>query len=226
MRIDRPGAGDRPGEGRDRPRETGNLRSPGHGLDTARMMTPDEVAREAKKYRGELRYDHDKREYVESEPYDWAKKQDRLDRMRAVELPERVRDLPRARDVMPEDLRWNWAEIDKGKLFDYSMNAEHKDNRGKAEGWEKLGYDVRDREARRAAAWEVADLAGCLLPGGHVKGTHETPHGTRYTVVNGFIGPNGRSANLVTGWFIEGERDRKYPRLVTVWVQPHRDKEA
>lgn len=226
MGIDRPGTGDRPGEGRDRPRETGNLWSPGRGFDSARILTPDEVARETKKYRGELRYDHRTGEYVQSEPYDWAKKEDLLDRMRAVELPDRVRDLPLARDAMPKDLRWNWTEIDKRKFSDYSMNPDHRDNRGKAEGWSALGYDVRDPEARREASWEVADMTRLLLPGGHVQGTRESPYGAKYAVLNGFIGPNGRSANLVTSWMIQGEQDRKYPRLVTVWVQPHRDKEA
>jgi hypothetical protein len=101
-----------------------------------------------KAYRGELRWVGDA--WVECEPYDSVKRQDRVDRMKhEVELPADVRELPDARDVLPDVSR---AEIDGRKFSDYSLNPDHPQNHGKAEGWRALGYDVDDPDARREAA--------------------------------------------------------------------------
>jgi hypothetical protein len=186
-------------------------------------MTPREIDLLTKTARGELRWVGDK--WIESEPYDYVKLQDRIDRMREeVELPHSVRELPDARDVMPN---LHWAEIDQRKFDEYSLNPDHPQNRRKADGWRALGYDVDDPEARRAAAQDLKDvISHGLLADGKVAQTDETPHGRRYKVLNGFIGPNDQHATLVTCWLIADQGERGYPRMTTTWVMLHRHKEA
>jgi hypothetical protein len=49
-----------------------------------------------------------------------------------------------------------------------------------------------------------------LLARGKATETRDTPFGLAYTVLNGFIGPNGRHATLVTCWLVEGEPARSF----------------
>jgi hypothetical protein len=149
-------------------------------------MTPREIDLLNKSVRGEHRWVGDK--WVESEPYDYVKRQDRIDRMREeVELPHSVRELSNARDVIPN---LHWAEIDRRKFDMYSLNPDHPQNRRKADGWRALGYDVDDPEARRAASHDLKDLiCDGLLADGKVARTDEAAHGQRYKVLNGFIEP-------------------------------------
>jgi hypothetical protein len=74
---------------------------------------------------------------------------------RGADLPVNARELPNARDVLPNLER---AEIDERKFSEYSMNPGHPDNKGKADGWRALGYDVDNPQARREAARELRDL--------------------------------------------------------------------
>lgn len=67
---------------------------------------------------------------------------------RGADLPVNARELPNARDVLPNLER---AEIDERKFSEYSMNPGHPDNKGKADGWRALGYDVDNPQARRKA---------------------------------------------------------------------------
>ena len=161
---------------------------------------------------------------VESEPYDYVQRADRAKRMQAdVELPDRVRGLPDARDVISNI---GAAQIDRRKFQDYSMNPQHPANGGKAEGWRALGYQVDDPHARREAATDLRDLIGRhLLWNGKVDEIRETAYGHHYKVLNAFIGPNERHATLVTCWRTADLGERGYPQLITTWVQPHRDKE-
>jgi hypothetical protein len=145
-------------------------------------------------------------------------------RLRAAELPARARDLPDARDVLPNLDR---AELDERKLSEYSLNPGHPQNHGKAEGWRALGYDVDDPQARREAASEVRGaVLGELLANGKVDQSRDTPYGTTHKVLSGVSGPNGKDATLVTCWLIDNQADTGHPKLTTVWVQPHRDKET
>jgi hypothetical protein len=118
-------------------------------------------------------------------------------------------------------------QIDRRKFSDYSLNPDHPQNHGKAEGWRALGYDVDDPDARREAARDLDDLI-ChgLLANGKVEKTRETRFGPSHTVLSGFIGPNDRHATLVTCWLVEDRGDRSVPKMTTTWVQPHKDKEA
>jgi len=141
-----------------------------------------------------------------------------------VRLPDRVRDLPNARDVIRNI---DAAEIDRRKFGEYSMNPDHPSNGGKADGWRALGYHVDDPSARQTAATELRDLIGRhLLRNGKVDEARETAYGRHYKVLNGFIGPNGQHATLVTCWRVADPGERGHPQRITTWVQPYRNKEC
>ena len=222
--IDRPYRSDQAGDDRDRLEETQELTRPPGGRDyPSQPLTNQEIERQNKVYRGELRWNG--QDWVESEPYDHVQRHDRAERMvREVELQASTRELPDARDVLP-NLRW--AELDRRKLSEYSLNPGHPHNAGKAEGWRALGYDVDDPRARHEAAQDLRDLI-CdeLLVRGKVALTRDTPFGPEHKILNGFIGPNGAHATLVTCWIVEDQGDRGFPRFTTAWVELHRDKET
>lgn len=220
MGIDRPhGGSDRPRIG-DRPDFPAELRAPG-GRDIMTPPTLAEIEHSNKVARGELRWRHDR--WEESPPYDWARREDLRNRIaNEVRLPRRVQDLPVAGDVLPRA----YAEIDQRKFSDYSMNPGHPQNRGKAEGWRALGYDVDDPQARIEAADDLCQMSRILLPRGHIAATRDTPFGPTHKVLSGYIGPNGQHGTLVTCWMTAGEGDRARPRMTTAWMQPHRDKDG
>jgi hypothetical protein len=151
MGIDRPRGDDHPGD--DRSAETRELwHSQGARDYASQPLTAQEIERQYKVYRGELRWDG--QGWVESEPYDHVQRGDRAKRMtQEAEFPASARDLPDARDVLP-NLRW--AELDSRKFSEYSLNPGHPQNKGKAEGWRALGYDVDNPQARHEAAQEPA----------------------------------------------------------------------
>jgi hypothetical protein len=143
---------------------------------------------------------------------------------RGADLPVAARELPNARDVLPNLEK---AEIDERKFSEYSMNPGHPDNKGKADGWRALGYDVDNPQERREAARELRDLAlEESLTNGKVTEVRGDSYGPRPRVISGITGPNGRNATLVTCWLIENRSGTDIPRLITTWVQPHRDKET
>lgn len=143
---------------------------------------------------------------------------------RGADLPQGTQDLPDARDVLPN---LEMAEIDERKFSGYSLNPDHPDNRGKADGWRALGYDVDNPQARQKAARELRDLTlDELLANGKVAEVREDSYGQRPRVISGITGPNGKNATLVTCWLIEDRSGTAVPRLITTWVQPHRDKET
>jgi hypothetical protein len=143
---------------------------------------------------------------------------------RGADLPVSARELPSARDVLPN---LEMAEIDERKFSEYSLNPGHPDNRGKAGGWRALGYDVDSPQGRRDAAQELRGIIlSELLACGKVEATRDTPRGLSHRVLNGITGPNGKVGTLVTCWRIEDHSGTGVPRLVTTWAQPHRDKET
>jgi hypothetical protein len=143
---------------------------------------------------------------------------------RGADVPASARELPNARDVLPN---LEIAEIDERKFSEYSLNPGHPDNRGKAGGWRALGYDVDSPQGRREAAQELRGIIlSELLACGKVEATRDTPRGLSHRVLNGIIGPNGKVGTLVTCWRIEDHPGAGVPRLVTTWAQPHRDKET
>lgn len=224
MRLDRPSSGgsDRPHERPDRPQETGNIFG-SRPWDAYRPppMTAEERETERQKTRGELRQRGG--EWVKCEPYDWAKREDRLDAMKKVELPAAIREFPKAQDAISID-RWNWTEVDVKKFNEYSMNPDHPQNRGKAKGFEAIGYNVRDKDARLEAAWDMRDVTRMILPHGHVTELKETPYGLKFRAVNGIIGPNGRAATYDSCWMVDERGDGiRTARMITSWVRPHKE---
>jgi hypothetical protein len=111
---------------------------------------------------------------------------------RDADLPASARDLPDARDVLPNI---QLAELDSRKLSEYSLNPGHPGNNGKADGWRALGYDVDNPEGRRDAARELRGLI-CeeLLARGKVAETRDTTYGPSHRVLSSLTGPNGRHA--------------------------------
>jgi hypothetical protein len=139
-------------------------------------------------------------------------------------LPPSARDLPDASDIVPNI---ELAVLSSSKLSDYSLNPDHENNGGKANGWRELGYDVDSSEGRSDATDELSKLIlDELLPGGKVEKSRDTKYGQSHTVLSGFTGPNGRHATVVTCWFIGDQGGLGVPRLSTTWAQPHRDKET
>jgi hypothetical protein len=138
--------------------------------------------------------------------------------LREVRLEPDGRDLPPARDVIRNVDR---AQVDPRKLADYSMNPGHPHNNGKAGAWSAVGFDVSSSAQRQEDGAQLGQLISRhLLPDGRVAATRQTPDGTHYRVVNGFIGPNGRHGTLVTCWR-QPSGDFAAPRLLTAWLAVH-----
>ena len=143
--------------------------------------------------------------------------------LREVELSTSVRDLPEAREILPN---LHLVEVDKRKFSAYSLNPDHPNNNGKAEGWQAPGW-MWSPQARSDAAQVLHEvIRDELLACGKVVETRDTKYGPTYRVLSPFIGPNGRHATLVTCWIVESQPDHSHPKLTTAWVQPHRDKET
>lgn len=150
---------------------------------------------------------------------------DRAARMLDVPIAGGAQDLPNARDVMSNLAE---AEIDQRKFEEYSMNPGHPHNNRKSEAWRAVGYEIDDPVGRRQSARDVKELLhNELLQVGKVDPAYsqKTPFGVQHRVLNGFIGPNGTHATLVTCWMVEDAGEHGYPRLTTSWLRVHREKE-
>lgn len=203
----------------------GNARDAHRPRGVAGEVVQDAVLRTAfaLDYRQRVEAEYAAYRATDSKPQDTPA--DRAERMsREVELPSSARDLPDAREIMPN---LHLAELDRRKFSDYSLNPDHPHNGGKAEGWRALGYDVDNLQARHQAAQELREII-CdeLLTRGKVADTRDTPFGPMHKILNGFIGPNDKHATLVTCWLVEEQSGHSFPKLTTVWVQIHRDKET
>jgi hypothetical protein len=187
----------------------------GYGL----TRTKHEIELANKVLRGELRWDG--QEWVESEPSEFAKRHDYVERvLREVNLSKTrdSHDWPRAGDVLTNV---RWAEIDRRKLFDYSMNREHPQNRDKWQGWHELGWDVSTRERRIEQSFDIRNKVHDLLPESRIELQRTTLWGVDYRVWSGLIGPNDRHATLITGW--REQFGQRSPRLVTIFLKVHRE---
>lgn len=99
------------------------------------------------------------------------------------------------------------------------MAREHPANRNKWKAWTVLGYDVDDD--REHAADDVIGQVNARLPDAPAERIADTQWGERHTVRFLIMGPNGRPGTLVTGWHTDAGSSR--PRLVTLWLNPHRE---
>jgi hypothetical protein len=99
------------------------------------------------------------------------------------------------------------------------MAPEHPANRNKWKAYETLGYDVHN--ARDEAADDVTRQVNAQLPDTPAERIDDTEWGERHNVHFLIVGPNGQRGTLVTGWHTDAGSDR--PRLVTLWLKPHRE---
>ena len=102
------------------------------------------------------------------------------------------------------------AIIPKEKLLDYALDSEHVTGKYKAVAFKSaLGYDKRN--------WRdlVANMRA-NLPYHEAVRRPETKYGTPYSVRMSIIGPNGKTANVMSGWIIRA--DEAEPRLTSIYV--------
>ena len=82
-------------------------------------------------------------------------------------------------------------------------------------------------QARREAARELRDLTlEESLANGKVTEVRKDSYGPRPPGHQRHHRAERKNATLVTCWLIEGRSGTAIPRLITTWVQPHRDKET
>ncbi|MBC7571069.1 MAG: hypothetical protein H7319_15230 [Spirosoma sp.] len=100
------------------------------------------------------------------------------------------------------------AEVPDRKLTAYLLDANHPQNKGKADFYELAGYRKQNTDALKTALLELITLADVT------KGI-ETGFGSRYVIGGRLPCPNGKSYPLRTVWFIpNGET---IPKLVTAY---------
>lgn len=100
------------------------------------------------------------------------------------------------------------AEIDPLKLYGYLLSATHEVGQFKARFFAALGY--------RPSEWLTleADLRIQHLTQPAQPGT-ANPMGQTYTIRAILTGPNGRSANVISVWFVRA--DSGIPHFVTAY---------
>jgi hypothetical protein len=102
------------------------------------------------------------------------------------------------------------AVVERAKIMDYLLNAEHPENGGKAKFFLGLGFKRNDWQSL-AAAFRNA------VVNQPVSKTMASSHGTKYIVDSRIETPSGKTPLVRTVWIIDIGLDT--PRLVTVF--PH-----
>jgi len=100
------------------------------------------------------------------------------------------------------------ATIDPAKLRDYLLSPTHPIGRFKARFFTALGF-IPDRWRELDEAFRIQHLTQDAEPAG-IAGT-----GQKYTIRAILNGPNGRSASVVSVWFIQAPG--MAPRFVTAY---------
>jgi hypothetical protein len=124
------------------------------------------------------------------------------------------------------------VDVPPPKFAQYSMKAEHPENRGKARAWEALGYDVSTPESREIAGHDAIQRLRAGLPDSVITDSRqlrprknengeEMAGGSRVTTRTPFTGPNGKDATMATAWHGNDNADRY--GLVTVWAELHKE---
>lgn len=100
------------------------------------------------------------------------------------------------------------AQIEERKIRDYLLSPTHPLGRFKAAFFRTLGYTSEN--------WErlVQDLKEQHLVL-DVKEVEETAFGRKYSIEGPLVGPNGRSALVVSVWIVE--EGEEVPRFVTAY---------
>jgi hypothetical protein len=101
------------------------------------------------------------------------------------------------------------VHIDRRKVVDYLLNAEHPDNAGKARFFAGLGFTREDPE-------RLEQALRALAREGRLTNVRRTGHGVKY-LVEGHLSPytGGAGRLLRSIWIIDAGNDR--PRLVTAY---------
>ena len=102
----------------------------------------------------------------------------------------------------------NLAIVEREKITDYLLNAEHPDNGGKAAFFIGLDFSREDSSTFKDALRKLALL-------GDVTESMETVHGTKYIVDGELENPAGKEPWVRSIWIIDTGRD--FPRLVTAY---------
>jgi hypothetical protein len=102
------------------------------------------------------------------------------------------------------------AVVEPAKLRDYLLALEHPIGRFKARFFFGLGYT--------SEGWQVLrdDLLG-LATSGHAEPGQHGPYGQKFTVKGTLVGPNGRSAAVVSVWLAPANGDA--PRFITAYPE-------
>ena len=111
------------------------------------------------------------------------------------------------------------ADIDVRKFSEYSLNPDNAGNKGKWQGFRAIGYNMDTSEGRSAAAQDVTTQLRSTLADVPATFDRTTEYGPRWIARVRIVGPNGRSATLVTVWQIDN--GGAVPRLITNWVEAH-----
>ena len=100
------------------------------------------------------------------------------------------------------------AVVDRAKITEYLLNAEHPDNGGKAAFFIKLEFSRSDWDKFANALRKLALTAD-------VTKSMETVHGKKYIVDGELENPAGKEAWVRSIWIIDAGTD--FPRLVTAY---------
>jgi hypothetical protein len=99
-------------------------------------------------------------------------------------------------------------KVEREKVVDYLLNAEHPDNGGKARFFLDLGFERND--------WEPLAAALCKAAGNQpVSKIMASSHGVKYIVDGRIETPRGKAPMVRTVWIIDLGLDA--PRLVTAY---------
>jgi hypothetical protein len=100
------------------------------------------------------------------------------------------------------------AVVPPGKVEGYLLNALHVQNSGKAQFFERAGYNPEQPERL------INDLK-TIARTGRVTTTVTTPRGIKYVVKGTITAPNRREYSLQTVWIID--IDQEIPRFLTAY---------
>lgn len=100
------------------------------------------------------------------------------------------------------------AYLADSKLYDYLLNLNHPEGKGKAQFYQHIGYTSGMGEQLRA------DLLRMACYGLVISVVHNR-QGTKYIIRGSLTAPNNKTYDLLTVWVIEQPENK--PRLITAY---------
>ena len=107
--------------------------------------------------------------------------------------------------------RANLVVVERSKIVDYLLNADHSQNKGKAAYYKSRGYSCK---SWRCLATEIQLLAQTK----HVTKSMETSHGMKYIVDGHIDSPSGKPMMVRTVWILPFKQN--VPQFVTAVPVP------